>query len=127
MCYKITSLFGIAHGHAAILCDRVLLPWMIQNTDKCIDHRGADYLKDLFVEIAEAMGCVDRNGRGDVDAAAAKLNAIFDSLELPVPAATEEQFAILKSSVNPVRLKNHPIALDAETIDMLYHKILRSE
>ena len=127
MCYKITSLFGVAHGHAAILCDRVLLPWMVQNTDKCIDHRGADYMKDLFVEIAEAMGCVDRNGRGDVDAAAAKLNAIFDSLELPVPAATEEQFAILKSSVNPVRLKNHPIALDAETIDMLYHKILRSE
>ena len=22
MCYKITSLFGCAHGHAAVLCDR---------------------------------------------------------------------------------------------------------
>ena len=28
MCYKITSLFGCAHGHAAILCDRVLFSWM---------------------------------------------------------------------------------------------------
>jgi len=126
MCYKITGLFGAAHGHAAILCDRVLLPWMIENTDKCIDHRGADYLRELFSEIAKAMGCVDENGCGDAKAAAGKLDEIFKSLELEVPAATEEQFALLKNSVNPVRLKNHPIALDVQTIDQLYRKILNS-
>ena len=35
MCYKITSLFGCAHGHAAVLCDRVLYPWMIKNAVSC--------------------------------------------------------------------------------------------
>ena len=30
----------------------------------------------------------------------------------------------MKKSVNTDRLKNHPIALDENTIDILYHKIL---
>ncbi len=121
MCYKITSLFRSAHGHAAILCDRVLFPWMVENTDKCIDPRGEDYLKTTLDEIGKAMGCEDaREG-------AEKLRGIFDSLGLEIPTATAEQFEILKNSVNPVRLKNHPIALDVDTIDALYHNILNGE
>lgn len=118
MCYKITSIFGCAHGHAAILCDRVLFPWMVENTDKCIDPRGEEYLKETLDEIGHAMGCVDAK------AGAEKLFKIFEKLEFEVPAAEGEQFEELKTSVNPVRLKNHPIALSAETIDVLYHKIL---
>ena len=121
MCYKITSLFQSAHGHAAVLCDRVLFTWMVENTDKCIDPRGEEYLKATLDEIGRAMGCDDaREG-------AEKLRAIFDGLELEVPTATAEQFEILKNSVNPVRLKNHPIALDVDTIDALYHNILNGE
>ena len=118
MCYKVTSLFRSAHGHAAILCDRVLFPWMIENTDKCIDPRGEEYLKVTLDEIGQAMGCTDGK------AGAEKLASIFEQLELEVPAANEAQFEKLKTSVNPVRLKNHPIALDVVSIDMLYHKIL---
>ena len=121
MCYKITSLFRSAHGHAAILCDRVLFPWMVENTDRCIDPRGEDYLKATLDEIGKAMGCENA-----IDGAE-KLRSIFASLDLEVPMATEEQFEILKSSVNPVRLKNHPIALDVDTIDTLYHNILNGE
>ena len=119
MCYKITSLFRAAHGHAAILCDRVLLPWMIANTAKCTDPRGEAHLVSALQGIARAMGCETP------EAAAAKLNDIFERLELPVPEATEADYAALKTSVNPVRLKNHPIALDEDTIDSLYHQILR--
>lgn len=121
MCYKITSLFGSAHGHAAILCDRVLFPWMIENTDKCIDPRGELYLKNVLCEIGYALGC-DTPEQG-----AEKLERIFEKLELEVPTATDGLFDELKTSVNPVRLKNHPVALDADTIDMLYHKILNGE
>ena len=119
MCYKITSLFGIAHGHATILCDRVLFPWMINNTDKCIDSRGKLYLKSTFCEIAYALGCETP------EQGARKLESIFEELELVVPKSTKKQFEELKTSVNPVRLKNHPIALDVDTIDILYHEILR--
>ena len=119
MCYKITGLFGVAHGHAAILCDRILFFWMVKHTDQCIDPRGEQYLKDTLLEIAGAMGC------NTVEEAAAKLEDIFVRLELEVPQATEEQFEILKTSVNPVRLKNHPVRLTEETIDLLYHQILK--
>ena len=118
MCYKITSLFGSAHGHAAVLCDRVLFPWMIVNTAKCIDQRGEEYIKKTFDEIGYALGCEDAKS------GAKKLIDIFEQLELEVPVATEEQFEKLKSSVNLVRLKNHPIKLDVDTIDMLYRGIL---
>ena len=118
MCYKITSLFNSAHGHAAILCDRILFPWMIENTDKCIDPRGEQYLKSVLCEIAYALGCETP------EQGAEKLGSIFEKLELEVPAATDAQFEELKTSVNPVRLKNHPIVLDADTIDLLYHTIL---
>lgn len=119
MCYKITSLFGCAHGHAAALCDRVLYPWMNNNTDKCIDPRGEEYLKKTLNEIGQAMGCVDaQEGAG-------KLVDIFEKLGLEVPTAIEEQYEELRISVNPARLKNHPIALDVETIDKLYHEVLR--
>ena len=119
MCYKITSLFHSAHGHAAILCDRVLFPWMVKNTDKCIDPRGEEYLKKTLDEIGITMGCADGAS------GAARLVEIFEKLELEVPTATAEQYEELKTSVNPVRLKNHPIALDVDTIDFLYHEILR--
>ena len=119
MCYKITSLFGIAHGHAAILCVRALFPWMIENTDKCIDPRGEEYVKAVLDEIADAMGC-----RG-AQSASKKLIDIFDRLGLDVPAATDGQYKELKASVNPERLKNYPIGIDEDTIDRLYHEILR--
>ena len=118
MCYKITSLFGCAHGHAAMLCDRVLFPWMVRNTGKCIDARGEAYLKGVFRELADAMGC------GTPEAAAGKLEEIFAKLAFEVPKATEEQYRELRTSVNPVRLKNHPVELDEETIDRLYRQIL---
>ena len=119
MCYKITSLFGAAHGHAAILCDRVLFPWMIENTDKCIDPRGEDYLRNILNEIGQALG------GDDARSGAERLISIFENLELEVPSATAEQYEELKTSVNPVRLRNHPVQLDVETIDALYHNILR--
>ena len=119
MCYKITSLFGCAHGHAAILCDRVLFPWMIMHTDKCTDPRGEAYIRKTLDEIGRSLGCEDaRTG-------AAKLGSVFQELDLTIPQATKEQYEELTMGVNPIRLKNHPIALDAKTIGNLYHEILR--
>ena len=121
MCYKITSLFGCAHGHAAALCDRVLFSYMTEHTSECIDKRGEKYLRSVLDEIGMAMGCKDGiNG-------AKKFCRIFDSLELEVPAASDQEFEELKNSVNPDRLKNHPIALDIDTIDALYHEILKGK
>lgn len=118
MCYKITSLFGCAHGHATMLCNRILYSWMIENTDGCTDPRGEEYLKYTLDELGKIMG------REDALSGAARLVEIFNALQLDVPAASENDFIELKAGVNPVRLKNFPVRLTEETIDDLYHKIL---
>ena len=118
MCYKLTSLFGIAHGHAAALCVCRLFPFMVRHTEKCIDPRGEDFLKDIFTQISDAMGCENP------DQACTKFNDVFDSLTISVPKAEEKDFASLKKSVNPTRLKNNPVGLEIKDIDMLYHEIL---
>lgn len=119
MCYKITSLFGCAHGHAAILCNRVLFSWMVENTDKCIDPRGEEYLKNALNALGRVMGC--KNAKSG----AAELINVFERLGLDIPTATAEQYEELKVSVNPVRLKNFPVQLNAESIDALYHVALK--
>lgn len=120
MCYMITTLFGFAHGHAAMLCNRALLPWMLKNTDKCCDPRGEEYLRSTLDELGRILG-----GRDAADGAA-RLDAIFGSLELERPNISEEQLSVLTDAVNPVRLKNHPVTLDAETIESLYREIAHS-
>ena len=119
MCYKITSLFGCAHGHAAMLCDRILFPWMIENTDKCIDPRGEEYLKAALDELGKALGGRDAKEGADI------LEKIFEKLAFEIPAADSKQIEKLTAGVNPDRLKNHPIQLDKESISGLYEKILK--
>ncbi len=118
MCYKLTSLYGIAHGHAAALCIRKLWPFMLENTNKCIDPRGEDYLKAIFLQIANAMRC--KTGKE----AAEKFQTIFEEMKLAIPKPKERDYAILSTSVNPVRLNNNPILLEEEVIEDLYRQIL---
>lgn len=123
MCYKITGLFGCAHGHAAALCVRVLYRWMAEGLKdgsvECIDPRGRQYLEGVLDEIAHSMGCEDMfSGAGCFE-------ALFEKLGLEIPTALPEQYELLKMSVNPDRLKNHPVRMNVDTIDMLYHRIFR--
>lgn len=119
MSYKLTNLFRIAHGHAAALCIKGIWPFMVQHTGNCIDSRGEEYLKNTFGEIADAMGC------SCVEEAIEKFRNMVDELELPVPEnVTDKDYDMLKNSVNPVRLKNNPVALSVEYIDSIYHDIL---
>lgn len=118
MCYKLTSLYGIAHGHAAAMCVRKLLPYMIANTDKCVDARGEEYLKETFEQLANTFNC------GSTSELCDKFNALYESLKLQTPEHTDSDIEVLTNSVNPVRLKNNPVGLDLDAIKMLYKQIL---
>ena len=118
MCYKLTTLYGLAHGHAAMLCVKTLLPWMLENTERCIDPRGREYLESVFKYIAETFGYAEPKQVADY------LEDLYTRLKMSTPSANEAEFALLTSSVNVDRLKNHPIKLDKESIDLLYHKML---
>lgn len=118
MCYKITSLYDTAHGHAAALCNRVLFPWMLTHIDRCTDPRGKEFLTSVLAEIGHAMGC------SSAEEGARKFGKIFSEFALEVPRASEEEFIELRDSVNQQRLRNFPLELDNDTIDGLYHRIL---
>lgn len=118
MCYKITSLYGIAHGHAAALVNRKLWRWMLDNTERVTDSRGSRHLKTVLGKIAEAMDC--NTAKDAVD----KFECLFNKLELSVPKVNDAELEVLKKSVNPVRLKNNPIQPDIQDVENLYREIL---
>lgn len=111
MCYKLTTIYGIAHGHAAALCNAALLPYMIQKAE-------GTPLADVFRRLAGSMGCDSQ------ESAVGRFASLLITLELQTPIPGSEDYEILKNSVNAERLKNNPIPLNVDEIDMLYHKIL---
>lgn len=119
MCYKLTSLYGISHGHAAAICVTKLWPYMLEHTSDCADPRGEDFLKGTFEELAAAMDC------GAASEAPEKFSGVLAKLGLTAPTPKCGDIDVLVSSVNPDRLRNTPVALDDKAIRGLYEKILR--
>lgn len=108
MCYKLTSLYGYAHGHSAALCNGVLWPYMIEHGN----------LSNIFDELATCFG---KNSAAE---GAKFFIDIIRKLDMEIPKITSEQtLNELAESVNPVRLKNNPVKLDADVIKELYRKI----
>lgn len=118
MSYKLTSLYGISHGHAVALCVSKLWPYMIEHIDQCIDPRGTGYLTGVFDEIADIMECKSSLEVAD------RFQDILQSFELEIPRVREGDYPILVSSVNQDRVKNNPIKLACEDMECLYHEIL---
>jgi alcohol dehydrogenase class IV len=118
MSYKITSLYGVAHGHAVALCVSKILPYMINNLDKCVDLRGKDYLKKTFDELAYIFNV------GSAVNLVYEFDNFFGNLNMEIPKAYNCDFSVLNSSINVERMQNNPIKIERDTIDMLYHQIL---
>lgn len=114
MSYKLTSLYGIAHGHAVAITLPYIWEYMNDNLDKCIDPRGKKYLGDVLNELKDMVG------------GAKKFKKLYDSLELDKPTISTDDLTILVESVNPVRLKNNPVSLDKEAIEKIYVESLEN-
>ena len=120
--YKITSLYGLPHGHAVAVCLPEIWTFMLQNPDLCIDKRGEDYLERIFHQIAQSM-----NVTSPQDAILCFRKMMKEmSLENPVSTNKEQEVDILSHSVNPVRLKNNPVKLNEDIIRSLYLDIIKS-
>lgn len=119
MSYKITSLYGIAHGHAAAICLPALWKFMLEHFEKCVDTRGKSYVLSCFQKIAQALGCNTAKEAVNI------LEEWLRQLELDIPHATPDELQILVNSVNPVRLKNNPIKLEEKDILEIYQSIFK--
>ena len=118
MSYKLTSLFGVSHGHAVALCMTGVWPYMLAHPEACCDPRGIAALECAYAAIARCFG-VD-----SAEEAARRFISLYDGAALSCPTVSDEQLAVLVHAVNPTRLKNHPIALSEQAIEAIYRAIL---
>ena len=122
MSYKLTSLYGLPHGHAVAVCLPEVWEYMTSHSEACIDERGAEHLKKVFSEIAETLGCEN------TERAIRWFRELLDELEIgrPLSGDREKELNLLAASVNPVRLKNNPVALSGDILRKMYERIVRS-
>lgn len=118
--YKITSLYRLPHGHAVAVCLPEIWIYMLRHPDACIDPRGSEYLLGIFSDIAHAIGCAD------AQEAVIHIFGLLANLELANPTSDtpEQDIGLLSQTVNPVRLKNNPVALTPDAIHSIYQTIL---
>lgn len=121
MSYKLTSLYGIPHGHAVAVCLPEVWRYMICHMEHCIDVRGKEHLMNVFEDIAETMG------QKDIGEAIQYFEEILKEFEMPKPLYKEKDLEVLTSSVNVVRLKNNPVLLTEESLYELYQNIMNRE
>lgn len=110
MSYKITSLYGLPHGHAVAVCLPHIWDYMLETKPGL----------PVFHDISKAMGFESCN-----DAVSA-FRDMMERMELKNPVAGDRQseLDILSKSVNPVRLKNNPVYIDEAIAWRLYDKIV---
>lgn len=121
MSYKMTTLYGIPHGHAVGVGLPHIWEFMNNNTDKCIDKRGKEHIIKIFGDIAVSLG-----GKTAEDGVAI-FKELLSEIEIEGPKASKEELKVLALSVNTGRLKNNPVELTYETLYNLYSLITKND
>lgn len=111
MSYKLTSLYGISHGHSVSLC---LIPiWELLN-EKSKNNKE---LKDVLMEIAKIFKVCN------IEDSISEFKKIFQKLELTNIKIRQADIDVLVNSVNLERIKNNPVEFNKIEIRNLYKKI----
>ena len=119
--YKLTSMFGLPHGHAVAICLPDIWEYMVAQSNLCIDQRGEPNLKQVFMDIAAAMNCPSEF------VAIQKFRSLLDELQIGVIHSKSiiNDVKVLTQSVNPIRLNNNPVRLSEEVIGLIYERLLK--
>lgn len=121
MSYKITSMYGLPHGHAVAICLPEIWLFMMRHMNLCIDTRGEEYLCDVFQQIADTLGF------SSILHACDFLHSFLTTLDLHYPTSRnrDKELEILTHSINPIRLKNNPVSISEEVAYRLYSTIVK--
>ena len=114
MSYKLTSLYGLPHGHAVAVCLPEVWAYMLRSMEGCIDIRGEKYLRKVFMEIETCVGTPE-----DFRDLLKRLGIGY-----PISRAKQADVEILADSVNEIRLKNNPVQIPREQIREIYGRIV---
>ena len=121
MSYKLTTTYGLPHGHSVGISLPRVWRYMLSHGEKCTDKRGYEYLLGIFSKIAAAMGYESaENALRAYEDLLAKIDIVG-----PVTTDRNAEIALLAGAVNIERLGNNPVALDLDALSQLYGEILR--
>lgn len=113
MSYKLTTFYGLPHGHAVALCLPRVWAYMLT----CAD----EMLMTVLDEIALCMGVRTS------EEAVALVDDMMQEMGLEGPATEQREAELdrLVAGVNVERLGNHPVPLSAEVLRRLYEQIVK--
>ncbi len=116
MSYKLTSLYGISHGHA-VAC---ILPHLWTHmVDYISNNEKQENVEKIFNEL---YGIFDTKSFNET---LEKINKIYDMTELEFSHIIQNKdIDNLVNSVNENRLKNNPVNLSKNDIKKIYEKLL---
>lgn len=123
MSYKLTTTYGLPHGHSVGVSLPRVWRYMLSHGEKCTDARGYGFVLDMFAEIAEAIG------KSSAEEAIEWYEQLIERMGITGPVARDRdaELEVLATSVNVERLTNNPISLDTNALYELYGDILRDE
>lgn len=110
MCYRMTTKYNIAHGHAVTLT--------LINHWKMINARKDPNTYLMLLELANVIGF------NNIDQSIIHISNIIDEMNLQKPNITEEDIGYLVDGVDMKRLYNHPIELTKDDIKNIYSSII---
>ena len=109
MSYKLTSMYGIPHGHAVAVC---LIPVWKMLKEKA---ENIEKLRSRLLGLAELFGCTE------IEEAIERVENIMLEIELPKVKIVSDDIKVLAESVNTERLKNNPVIFSGDELAELYH------
>lgn len=111
MSYKLTSLYGIGHGHAVALC--IMPIWRL------LYHKSKrdESLYQTLQKLSLAMG-FDR-----IEDSISQAEAMMQSLNLPPVKIKSDDIQMLANAVEPGRLSNNPVQFTLREIEDLYREM----
>ncbi len=112
MSYKLTSLYGISHGHAVALC---IVPIWRMLLDKSESNED---LRRCLQELAQIMNL------GTIEESIQKMESLISELDLPVKRVRREDAELLAQSVDLGRMGNNPVVFTLAEIKQLYEKLI---
>ena len=108
MSYKLTSLYGIGHGHGVALC---IVPIWRMLHDK---GQNDESLHNCLQELADVMSSAT------IDESIQRMERLINELNLPVKKVRREDVELLARAVDLGRMGNNPVIFTLEEIKELY-------
>ena len=114
MSYKLTSLYGIAHGHAVAICMPFAWRTLLERGSEAARGR----LREIDILVTGEDGAAYGSGLDAFERLTARL-----ALSVP-PDVSESDLDVLAASVNPQRMGNYPVGLTVAELRKAYQDIL---